>query len=328
MQRLAGLRGHAAAPALAPSRRAAAGPPLRRAARPAAPARAAPPPPPRAPLRCRASAVAAAAASAPLADSSFSSGGGLGALLWELFARARALAFAAVTFALAVPLFGAMAAAFPPVYALDRQRRRAEHAFNALWARASTLLFYRVAVEGREHLPPPGEPVVFVANHQSFLDIYTLFHLGRDFKFISKASVFLVPLIGWSMFMTGHVGLKRTDKRSQLECLKACGELLKAGASVLFFPEGTRSADGRMHGFKKGAFSVAAKAGVRVVPLTLVGTGALMPNAREHLLFPGRVRLVVHPPLPAGMAADAAMAAARAVVGSALPPGDVADDEE
>ena len=127
--------------------------------------------------------------------------------------------------------------------------------------------------------------------------------------------------------------INRVDRRSQVECLKQCGELLKQGASVLFFPEGTRSKDGRMHGFKKGAFSgvharseapfcsarlavgcprgcgpppqppppppppapvcraVAAKAKVPVVPITLVGTGDLMPNAREYLLFPGKVKV-------------------------------------
>jgi 1-acyl-sn-glycerol-3-phosphate acyltransferase len=72
-------------------------------------------------------------------------------------------------------------------------------------------------------------------------DIYSLFHLNRPFKFISKTSNFLIPIIGWSMFLTGHVRLNRVDRRSQLECLKACGELLKRNAPVLFFPEGTRS---------------------------------------------------------------------------------------
>ena len=150
-------------------------------------------------------------------------------------------------------------------------------------------------------------------------DIYTLFHLDRDFKFISKTSNFLIPIIGWSMFLTGHVMINRVDRRSQLECLKQCGELLKQGASVLFFPEGTRSKDRRMYEFKKGAFSVAAKAKVPVVPITLLGTGDLMPNKREYLLFPGKVRMVVHPQIPP-TDADAMMAEAREVIASSLPP--------
>lgn len=87
--------------------------------------------------------------------------------------------------------------------------------------------------------------MVFVANHQSFMDIYSLFYLGRPFKFISKTSNFLIPIVGWSMFLTGHVPLQRMDLRSQMQCLSRCSDLLKEGCSVLFFPEGTRSIDGR-----------------------------------------------------------------------------------
>lgn len=173
----------------------------------------------------------------------------------------------------------------------------------------------------------PSAPLIASLFHLSVQDIYTLFHVNRDFKFISKTSNFLIPIIGWSMFLTGHVMINRVDRRSQLECLKQCGELLKRGASVLFFPEGTRSKDGKMHAFKKGAFSVAAKAGVPVVPVTLLGTGDLMPNKREYLLYPGRVKVIIHPQVPAGNADDM-MDAAFKVIASSLPPGAVADDEE
>jgi 1-acyl-sn-glycerol-3-phosphate acyltransferase len=116
---------------------------------------------------------------------------------------------------------------------------------NDLWAIASTLPFYRVEIRGAEHLPPPGQAVVFVANHQSFMDIYSLFYLRRAFKFISKTSNFLIPIVGWSMFLTGHVPLQRMDRRSQMQCLNTCMDLLQKGCSVLFFPEGTRSKDGK-----------------------------------------------------------------------------------
>lgn len=142
-----------------------------------------------------------------------------------------------------------------------------------------------------ENLPAVQQPAVYVANHLSFLDIFSLFHLNRPFKFISKTSNFFIPIIGWSMFLTGHIMINRTDKKSQIACLKQCGVVLAEGASVLFFPEGTRSDDGRMHGFKKGAFSVAAKAKVPVVPITLVNTGDRMPNGHEYLLYPGQVQV-------------------------------------
>jgi 1-acyl-sn-glycerol-3-phosphate acyltransferase len=122
--------------------------------------------------------------------------------------------------------------------------------FLQVWATLTTIFFYKTKIVGWENLPGPDEGAVYVANHQSFLDIYTLFQLGRPFKFISKTSNFLIPIIGWSMYLTGHVPLKRMDKRSQMECLKTCLELVKQGVSVLFFPEGTRSVDGKMAAFK------------------------------------------------------------------------------
>ncbi|CAI5537518.1 unnamed protein product [Closterium sp. Naga37s-1] len=210
-------------------------------------------------------------------------------------------------------------------------------------------------VVGVENLPPADAPAVYVANHQSFLDIYTLFQLRRPFKFISKTSNFLIPIVGWSMFLTGHVPLKRMDKRSQMECLKKCLELLQQGTPVLFFPEGTRTKDGKLSDFKKGAFSIAAKAGVPVVPITLIGTGALMPSGLESTLAAtstlpplpplaalpapadssssstaslatkygspgtkgGVVRVVVHPPIT-GKDADKLCEQSRAVIASTL----------
>jgi 1-acyl-sn-glycerol-3-phosphate acyltransferase len=102
-----------------------------------------------------------------------------------------------------------------------------------LWAFASTAPFYRVTIVGAENLPPPSAPAVYVANHQSFMDIYSLFRLRRPFKFISKTSNFVIPIVGWSMFLTGHVMLNRVDRRSQLKCLSTCIELLgKVGVVV------------------------------------------------------------------------------------------------
>nr|AUS84463.1 lysophosphatidic acid acyltransferase [Ettlia oleoabundans] len=239
----------------------------------------------------------------------------------------RAVLFYITTFVFATPLFVSMLAVYPYVLKFDHVRRRAQHAMNTAWAKLSTVFYYPVEIEGQQNLPAFSTPAVYVSNHQSFLDIYTLFHLHRDFKFISKTSNFLIPIIGWSMFLTGHVMINRLDRRSQLECLKQCSELLKHGASVLFFPEGTRSKDGRMHAFKRGAFSVAAKAKVPVVPITLIGTGDLMPNTQEYLLFPGKVKLVIHPAIVPKDAATMA-AEAYAAISSSLPPELVAPLDE
>ncbi|KAE8732596.1 1-acyl-sn-glycerol-3-phosphate acyltransferase 1 [Hibiscus syriacus] len=138
-------------------------------------------------------------------------------------------------------------------------------------------------------------PAVYVSNHQSFLDIYTLLSLGRSYKFISNRGIF--PIIGWAMSMMGIIPLKRMDSRSQLECLKRCMDLVRNGASVFFFPEGTRSKDRKLGDFKKGAFSVAAKTWVSVIPITLIGTGRIMPAGMEGVVNSGSVKVIIHKPI-------------------------------
>ncbi len=140
-----------------------------------------------------------------------------------------------------------------------------------------------------------------------------MYHLHRSLKYISKLSNFLIPIIGWSMFLTGHVPLRRMDRKSQLQCLKRCMDLLRTGSSLIFFPEGTRSKTGEMASFKKGAFSVASKVDARVVPVTLLGAGELMRSGREGQLYAGGIKVVVHEPIECADA-GAAMAEAEGVI--------------
>ena len=214
---------------------------------------------------------------------------------FNLGARLRAITFFLTSFFLAVPLLIVMTILFPFCWAFDRTRRSALSFCNDVWATVSCALFMKIEVEGRENVPPADEAAVYVANHASFMDIYSMFHLRRPFKFISKTSNFLIPVIGWSMFLTGHVPLKRMERRSQMETLKKCRDMLGDGGSVLFFPEGTRSVTGKMAPFKKGAFSVAAKENVPVVPVTIVGAHEAMASGKEYELHNNSIKVIVHP---------------------------------
>lgn len=109
-----------------------------------------------------------------------------------------------------------MLVAHPFVLLMDQYRRNAQQFIARIWSRLTVAFFYRIEVFGRENLPPPDVPALYVSNHQSFLDIYTLLTLGRNFKFISKTSIFQIPIIGWAMNMLGTVPLKRMDSQSQL----------------------------------------------------------------------------------------------------------------
>mmetsp|Transcript_26947 Transcript_26947/g.67878 ORF Transcript_26947/g.67878 Transcript_26947/m.67878 type:complete len:339 (+) Transcript_26947:152-1168(+) len=271
------------------------------------------------PLPAPSASAAAAAAPLPSDDSPSLDPVGNGFL-----ASVRAIFFYAFTLITAIPLFVLMVAIFPFVWLFDKYKRTAEHMMNNVWAKLSTTPFYRVEIIGKENLPSNDVPAVYVANHSSYLDIYTLFHLDRNFKFISKLSNFLIPLIGWSMFMTGHIPLVRNERRSQMEALKTCRGLVEKGCSLLFFPEGTRSSDGKMHSFKKGAFSVAAKMKAPVVPITVVGAYQLMKNGDEGRLYPGTIKVVVHPMIDGSVDADTMMSQSYAAIASALPAGAVA----
>ncbi|XP_058723001.1 1-acyl-sn-glycerol-3-phosphate acyltransferase BAT2, chloroplastic-like [Vicia villosa] len=215
----------------------------------------------------------------------------------KLEAKVRGVCFYAVTSFAAIFLFVLMLVGHPSVLLFDRYRRKFHYFVAKVWATLTVAPFFKIEYEGLENLPPPDTPAVYVSNHQSFLDIYTLLTLGRSFKFISKTGIFLFPVIGWAMFLLGVIPLKRMDSRSQMECLKKCMDLIKKGASVFFFPEGTRSKDGKLGAFKKGAFSIAAKTKVPVVPITLIGTGQIMPAGRESIVNTGFVKVVIHKPI-------------------------------
>lgn len=93
------------------------------------------------------------------------------------------------------------------------------------------------------------------------------------------------------------MGLKRTDVRSQAEVFRRCVQLLKEGVSILIFPEGTRSKDGKVQDFKSGAFKMAKRSGAQIVPISIKGTSEAMPHGKGFLkLFPGVVDIIIHKP--------------------------------
>jgi 1-acyl-sn-glycerol-3-phosphate acyltransferase len=207
----------------------------------------------------------------------------------------------------------------------NKQRRLCDY-YVQWWARATMTIFNAsVKVEGIENLPPASEPVMYTPNHCSFLDIFSLTgYLPRRFKYISKIEILRIPLIGWGMGFAKHIAIRRTDRASQLKTLKDAIETLKDGNSLVTFPEGTRSKDGRIGAFKKGPFTMASRAGVRVVPVSIVGTQLFFPSkSLLPIARPRGIRIVIHPPLdpPADKTKEGeVLEAARAAVISGLPP--------
>lgn len=156
--------------------------------------------------------------------------------------------------------------------------------------------FTFVRVAGREHLRP-GQSYVIMANHQSHFDILTVYgHWRRQFRWVMKQELRRVPGIGFGCAAVGHIFIDRSDREKAIASLKAALPLLAGGISIMFFPEGTRSRDGRLGEFKKGGFMVALDAGLPILPVSISGTRHLLPSGTLKLL-PGRVRIQIHPPI-------------------------------
>ncbi|MGH7787745.1 MAG: lysophospholipid acyltransferase family protein [Candidatus Binatia bacterium] len=153
------------------------------------------------------------------------------------------------------------------------------HQFTCFWASLYSWFnpVWRVTIEGREKIQP-GTAYVMVANHQSLLDILVLFRLFTHFKWVSKIENFRVPCIGWNMSLNRYIKLRRGDKASVEQMMAACEETLAEGSSIMMFPEGTRSMDGHLKAFKHGAFTLAQRMRVPILPIVVEGTGDALPK--------------------------------------------------
>ena len=223
-------------------------------------------------------------------------------------------------FALSLPFwFVPQLVTFLLLYPLDR-RRLAIHLYACAWGVSYVWLnpFWKVTVTGRDRIPWSG-PAVIVANHLSILDILVLYGLFRPYKWVSKASIFKVPFVGWNMRINDYVGLKRGDRESIRQMMAHCRAHLAAGSPLMIFPEGTRSPDGVLQPFKDGAFKLACEADCPVVPVAISGTYDGLPkhgimlrnrmNARVRVLEPIHPRDHGHDVARLREAAHAAIAA-------------------
>lgn len=189
-------------------------------------------------------------------------------------------------------LLGALCLLLVPFLPADRVAR-----LTAVpWARLCLLYSgVRVDVHGREHLQP-GQSYVIVANHLSQFDIFVLYgYLGVDFRWVMKHELRRMPVIGICCEKLGHIFINRSDTQAAIASLNQARTRLANGASVLFFPEGTRSRTGQLKTFKKGAFKMAQDLQLPVLPVTLTGTFEILPpeTARLH---PGQhAQITLHP---------------------------------
>jgi len=152
-----------------------------------------------------------------------------------------------------------------------------------------------VTIIGRENVVPK-KAYIMACNHQSMLDILILFRTFFHFKWVSKASIFKVPIIGWNLWLCKHVMVDRGSTTSRRKMLRECAEHIRNGSSIMIFPEGTRSRNGQLRPFKEGAFLIALQEKTDIIPMVIDDSYKALP---EKGIIPRRKQAVKLNILPA-----------------------------
>ncbi len=155
----------------------------------------------------------------------------------------------------------------------------------------------KVEIHGIEKIDP-AETYVCAANHSSTFDILVLAaHLPFQCRWLAKEELFRIPVFGLALKRAGNIPVNRSNPRKSAASLKRAAEKIRDGASVVIFPEGTRSSDGRIAEFKRGGFTVAVKSGRPILPVSISGAHRIMPT-KTLIVNPGTIKIVLGEPVP------------------------------
>jgi len=173
------------------------------------------------------------------------------------------------------------------------------HGVARAWARGVLFLSrIKVNVRGTTNIRS-DESKIYMSNHLSNFDIPVLLaHLPIQFRWLAKTELFRIPVFGFALKRAGYIPIDRTNLRSAIASLKRAADIIRGGVSVLVFPEGTRSRDGRLRSFKKGGFVMAMESGVSITPVILRGTWEIMSKSGLRI-SPGDATLEVLPAIDA-----------------------------
>lgn len=191
------------------------------------------------------------------------------------------------------------------------------------WAKCwCWLALVRVRVRGRKNISK-GRSYVFVANHQSAYDIFSIYgYLGHQFRWMMKKSLERIPLVGYACRRAGHIYVDKHSPAAVRLTMETAEKRLRGGMSVVVFPEGSRTKDGHIHAFRRGAYMLAMEFNLPVVPVTVDGAYNIMPPD-ALLMRPGLITITIHKPIEAGEDGHdltALMEQSRDAIISALPP--------
>jgi 1-acyl-sn-glycerol-3-phosphate acyltransferase len=183
----------------------------------------------------------------------------------------------------------------------------------------------RPTFTGLEHAAGTA-PRLFVANHLSIVDIWVMaVCLPETARFVAKRSLFFIPILGQTMWAAGFIPIDRGDRTQAIKSLGRAAARIRAGASVILFPEGTRSRTGKLAPFKKGAFHLALETQVPIVPIAISGSGSVV-KPRSIVIRPGPVHVTLFPQVDPETFGDDViplMSRVRATIASGLAPAEL-----
>ncbi|MEX0737614.1 MAG: lysophospholipid acyltransferase family protein [Bacteroidota bacterium] len=172
------------------------------------------------------------------------------------------------------------------------------HAVGRLWSWMILRLYgIRVSLEGGEHLNP-SEKYIYVSNHASMFDIpAVLLGIPDQIRIVMKKELTRIPFFGWAMALGPYIVIDRFHAKDAARSLDQAAERMRNGASVLLFAEGTRTLDGKLQAFKRGAFALASKSGVPIIPVAINNTFRILPKG-SRIVRPAHITLVLGRPIP------------------------------
>jgi 1-acyl-sn-glycerol-3-phosphate acyltransferase len=172
------------------------------------------------------------------------------------------------------------------------------HAVARNWAKFILWIFgIKVTVHGLRHLGS-SRHYIYVSNHASMFDIpAVLSGIPDEIRIVLKKELTKVPIWGWALKYGHYISIDRDNPKDAVRSLERAAETVRNGASVLLFAEGTRSRDGALHPFKRGAFSLAARSGIPIMPVAIKGTFRILPKG-SWKVAPADVSLVLDAPIP------------------------------
>ena len=211
-------------------------------------------------------------------------------LIWYLYQPYKYLVFIPI-----LGISGMIFAIIAIVLAIFVNPRLGNLVGGVSWSRVSSFFTpMYVKIRGMENIDRKQSYIV-ISNHQSHYDIFVVYGwLKMDMKWVMKKELRKIPFIGYACEKVGHIIIDRSDKNQAIEELERAKKRIVNGTSVMFFPEGTRSRDGSIGRFKKGAFVMALQLGLPILPVTINGTRRILPSGSMDLR-PGKAEAIVHP---------------------------------